>query len=56
MLAVVHARAKDPLINEAKQREDAEIFTITFVNREGLHQQLSKQALSVLSLAKSSRF
>jgi len=56
VLAVVHARAKDPTINEAKQREDAEIFTVTFAKREALPHQLSKQALGFLLLAKSSRF
>jgi len=48
VLAVVHAKAKDPLINEAKQREDAETFTVTLVNRDGLPEKLRKQALSVL--------
>jgi len=48
VLAVVHAKARDPLINEAKQREDAEIFTVTLANRDGLPEKLSKQALSVL--------
>jgi nucleoside-triphosphatase len=48
VLAVVHAKAKDPLINEAKQREDAEIFTVTLANRDGLPGKLSKHALSVL--------
>jgi nucleoside-triphosphatase len=48
VLAVVHAKARDPLINEAKQREDAEIFTVTLANRDGLPEKLRKQALSVL--------
>ena len=48
LLAVVHAKAKDPLIAEAKQREDVEIFTVTFTDREGLPQQLSKQAFAFL--------
>jgi nucleoside-triphosphatase len=48
VLAVVHAKAKDPLINEAKQREDAEIFTVTLANRDGLPEKLRKQALLVL--------
>jgi nucleoside-triphosphatase len=48
VLAVVHAKAKDPLINEAKQREDAEVFTVTLTNRDGLPEHLRKQALTVL--------
>jgi nucleoside-triphosphatase len=48
VLAVVHAKTKDPLINEAKQREDAEIFTVTITNRDGLPEKLRRQALSVL--------
>jgi nucleoside-triphosphatase len=48
VLAVVHAKARDPLINEARQREDAEIFTVTLANRDGLPEKLIKQALSVL--------
>ena len=48
VLAVVHAKARDPLINEAKQREDAEILTVTLANREDLPEKLRKQALSVL--------
>lgn len=36
VLAVVHAKAKDPLIEQAKRRADAELFTVTFANRDGL--------------------
>ena len=36
VLAVVHAKARDQLINEVKQREDAEIFTVTLANRDSL--------------------
>ncbi len=56
VLAVVHAKARDQLISEVKGREDAEIFTVVFANREGLPQQLSKQALTFLLSAKSNRF
>lgn len=48
VLAVVHAKARDPLITEAKQREDAELFVITTANRNNLSQQLTNQ-LSTLS-------
>jgi nucleoside-triphosphatase len=48
VLAVVHAKARDPLITEAKQREDAELFVVTAANRNNLPQQLTNQ-LSTLS-------
>jgi nucleoside-triphosphatase len=48
VIAVVHAKARDPLINEAKQREDAEVFTVTPANRDGLPEKLRKLALSAL--------
>ena len=44
VLAVVHAKARDPLINEAKQREDAETFTVTLANRDVLAEELTKKA------------
>ena len=47
VVAVVHAKAKDPLITEMKQREDAELFTVTLVNRENLPKELSKQAIDI---------
>ena len=48
MLAVVHAKAQDPLITEAKQRGDAEIFVVKASNRDSLPQQLTKE-LAALS-------
>ncbi len=56
ILATVHAKAKDALINEAKQRNDTEIYVATLLNRDDLPQEIEKQALSFLSLAKSSQF
>ena len=56
VLAVIHGKAHDPLISEARQRGDAEIFSVTLANRERLPQQLSKQTLNFLFLARSSRF
>jgi len=44
VIAVVHAKAKDALIEEAKQREDSEILTVTLTNRETLPQKLEKLA------------
>jgi nucleoside-triphosphatase len=47
VLAVVHAKARDQLINEVKRREDAEIFTVTLANRDSLPEELIKQALEI---------
>jgi nucleoside-triphosphatase len=47
-LAVVHAKAKDPLIQEVREREDAEIFIVTLANREALPEKLRKQVQLVL--------
>ena len=43
VLAVVHAKAKDPLMTLAKQRGDAMIFTVTLDNRGYLYEQLTRQ-------------
>jgi nucleoside-triphosphatase len=48
VLAVVHGKAREPLINEAKQRDDAETFTVTLANRGNLPERLRKQALEIL--------
>ncbi len=45
VLAVVHAKAGDPLITLAKQSEDAQIFVVTSTNRDSLPESLTKQAL-----------
>lgn len=48
VLAVVHAKADDPLIREAKLREDAEIFEVTLDNREGLVESINKEVLDTI--------
>ena len=48
VLAIMHAKARDPLISLAKQRDDAAIFTVTLGNRDILPQELCKYALKVL--------
>ena len=48
VLAVVHAKAQDQLINEVKQREDAEVFTVTSANRDSLPEELLKRAIETL--------
>ena len=49
VLAVVHAKAIDTLINEAKRREDAETFTVTPANREDLPELLTKRIFDLCS-------
>ncbi len=49
VLAVVHEKAKDPVITQAKEREDAEIFSITPSNRDGLPQLLTNQATATFN-------
>ena len=46
VLAVVHWKAKDRLIREAKNREDAEIFTVTHENRDKLPEAIAEKAVS----------
>lgn len=50
VLAVVHAKAKDPLISEAKRLPGAELFTVTADNREGLPQMLAIKVLHGTSI------
>ena len=37
VLGTIHYRARDPLINSIKSREDAEIIEVTYENRGSLH-------------------
>ena len=46
-LIVVHGKAKDPLVTQVKRRVDAEIFNVTFSNREKLPDILTRKALNV---------
>jgi nucleoside-triphosphatase len=48
VLAVVHAKARDPLITIAKQSEDAQIFVVTSTNRDSLPESLTKQVLDTI--------
>ncbi len=45
VLAVVHAKAKNPLVTAAKQRADSEVFTVTLKNRDSLPEKLANEAL-----------
>ncbi len=49
VLAVVHAKARDPLIDAAKNRADTEIFTVTPANRDRLPKELTATLLRSLS-------
>ncbi len=44
VLAVIHAKGQNPIINETKQKEDAETFTVTLANRDLLVENLTKLA------------
>jgi len=40
VLGVIHHRARDPLIDSIRTRDDAEIMEVTYGNRESLHNLL----------------
>jgi nucleoside-triphosphatase len=48
VIAIIHWKAQDVLIGEARKREDAEIITVTYENREKLHEQVAEKALGFL--------
>lgn len=48
VLAVVHWKATDKLINEAKSREDSETFTVTQENIDKLPETIVQKALNFL--------
>ena len=48
VLAVVHAKTKDPLITLVKEREDVEIYVVTLENRNSLTQDIEKQVSKAL--------
>jgi len=48
VMAVMHWKAQDKLISDAKKREDAEIITVTAENREKLHETIAEKALIFL--------
>jgi nucleoside-triphosphatase len=49
VVGVIHWKARDKLIDEVKRRPDAEIFTVTFENRDKLHQTVVDKALRFLA-------
>jgi nucleoside-triphosphatase len=48
VVAVVHWKARDKLINEAKTREDSETFTVTQENRDKLPEIITQKTLHLL--------
>jgi nucleoside-triphosphatase len=46
--AVIHWKAQDSLIMEARTREDAELIRVTYENREKLHEATVEKALNTL--------
>ncbi|MEM2518262.1 MAG: NTPase [Candidatus Bathyarchaeia archaeon] len=44
VIAVVHWKARDKLIDDTKARRDAEIFNVTFGNRDELHKVVVQKA------------
>jgi nucleoside-triphosphatase len=49
VMAVVHWKASDRLINEAKSREDSETFTVTHENRDKLPEAIAEKAVEFLN-------
>jgi nucleoside-triphosphatase len=48
VIAIIHWKAHNALIGEARNREDAEVITVTHENRERLHEQVAEKALRFL--------
>ncbi len=52
VLAVVHQKAQDKLVTDAKGRQDAEIFIVTTENREKLSDELVEKTIIFLKSVK----
>ncbi|MBS7608083.1 MAG: NTPase [Candidatus Bathyarchaeia archaeon] len=48
VVGVVHWKARDKLVEAVKAHPDTEIFTVTFENRDKLHQKIVDKALQFL--------
>ena len=48
VVGTIHFRARDPLINSIKVREDAEILEVTYGNRENLHNVIINKVVHFL--------
>ena len=51
VVGVVHWKARDRLIEEVKNREDTEVFVVTYENRNKLHQTIIEKAAEHLARA-----
>lgn len=49
VIAIVHWRANDRLINEAKSREYTETFVVTHENRDKLPEAIAEKAVEFLN-------
>ncbi|MEM2254648.1 MAG: NTPase [Candidatus Bathyarchaeia archaeon] len=49
VLGVVHWKARNKLVDAVKTRQDAEVFTVTFENRDELHQKVVDKTLRFLA-------
>jgi nucleoside-triphosphatase len=48
VLAIIHWKARDKLISEAKNREDSEIFKVTYENRDELPKTITEKTAESL--------
>jgi nucleoside-triphosphatase len=51
VIGVVHWKAQDELVTEAKSRQDAEVFVVTAENREKLSEELVEKAVAYLRIS-----
>jgi len=49
MVGTVHRRARDKLIDEIEARDDAEIYQVTYGNREKIHKMIVEKAMQFLT-------
>lgn len=54
-VGTVHWKAKDRLIDAVKVREDAEIYRVTYENRENLYKTIIKKAVEFLEKPKENK-
>jgi nucleoside-triphosphatase len=47
VVGVVHWKARHKLIDDAKAREDAEVYTVTYENRDKIHETIVEKAVKV---------
>jgi nucleoside-triphosphatase len=48
LVAIIHRKAKSKLIDDLKSREDTELYTVTYENRENLHRIVVQKAFEFL--------